>query len=179
MIGPMQPDEALAVARLRQWCYDRLSLTSARTCDYQRQGWQQRNDRAFDARLVRVIDFGRASHRSTPKSKPPSCSLTVTKPDTGPRRKPSNAPSANSPTSCPWPAASSPTNSKGSPPLMAAGFSRHESGSACGLTLPGCRRTRLVKRNKVHGRRSGPLLTRRSGAPCAAAARINESPARP
>ena len=60
MIGPMQPDEALAVARLRQWCYDRLSLTSARTCDYQRQGWQQRNDRAFDARLVRVIDFGRA-----------------------------------------------------------------------------------------------------------------------
>ena len=60
MTGAMSPDEALAVARLRQWCFDRLSLASARTCEYQRHGWQQRNDRTFDARLVRVIDFGRA-----------------------------------------------------------------------------------------------------------------------
>jgi DNA-directed RNA polymerase specialized sigma24 family protein len=60
MIGPMSPDEALAVARLRQWCHDRLSLASAHSCDYQRQGWQNRNERTFDARLVRVIDFGRA-----------------------------------------------------------------------------------------------------------------------
>jgi DNA-directed RNA polymerase specialized sigma24 family protein len=60
MIGPMSPDEALAVARLRQWCYDRLQLSNARTCDYQRNGWQERDCRTFDARLVRVIDFGRA-----------------------------------------------------------------------------------------------------------------------
>jgi DNA-directed RNA polymerase specialized sigma24 family protein len=60
MIGPMYPDEALAVARLRQWCYDRLQLNSARTVAYVRAGWQQRNTRQFDARLVRVIDFDRA-----------------------------------------------------------------------------------------------------------------------
>ena len=60
MIGPMSPDEALAVARLRLWCHDRLALSGAKTCDYRRSGWQQRNERAFDARLVRVIDFGRA-----------------------------------------------------------------------------------------------------------------------
>ncbi len=58
--GPMQTDEALAIARLRQWSHDRLQLTHARTCDYRREGWKHRNDRTFDARLVRVIDFGRA-----------------------------------------------------------------------------------------------------------------------
>jgi DNA-directed RNA polymerase specialized sigma24 family protein len=58
--GTMHPDEALAVARLRQWCHDRLQLTSARTIDYQRTGWRQRKDTEFDSRLVRVIDFGRA-----------------------------------------------------------------------------------------------------------------------
>jgi DNA-directed RNA polymerase specialized sigma24 family protein len=55
----MTTAEALAVARLRQWCCDRLQLASARTCDYRRVGWQQRQDRQFDSRLVRVIDFGR------------------------------------------------------------------------------------------------------------------------
>ncbi len=59
-LGTMSPDEALALARLRQWSYDRLQLAHARTCDYRRTGWKQRNDRTFDARLVRVIDFGRA-----------------------------------------------------------------------------------------------------------------------
>jgi len=63
MIGAMSPDEALAVARLRQWCFDRLALAGAKTCDYRRSGWQQRNDRTFDARLVRVVDFGRALGR--------------------------------------------------------------------------------------------------------------------
>jgi len=61
-----------------------------------------------------------------------------------PRRKPSNAPSANSPTSCPWPAASSPTNSKAHS-SDGCGFSRHESGSACG-SLTGLRPDRLEKR---------------------------------
>ena len=60
MIGPMHPDEALAVARLRQWCADRLQLASARTVEYRPRGWQQRDSRTFDARLVRVIDFSRA-----------------------------------------------------------------------------------------------------------------------
>ena len=59
-LGSMQPDEALALARLRQWAVDRMALRSARTVDYQRHGWQQRNDRRFDARLVRVLDFDRA-----------------------------------------------------------------------------------------------------------------------
>jgi len=59
-IAPMSTSEALALARLRQWCYDRLQLNGARTVDYQRHGWQQRNSATFDARLVRVIDFERA-----------------------------------------------------------------------------------------------------------------------
>jgi len=54
------PDEALAIARLRQWSYDRLALASARATSYERQGWQKRNTRQFNAQLVRVIDFGRA-----------------------------------------------------------------------------------------------------------------------
>lgn len=58
--GKMQPDEALALARLRQWSYDRIQLASARTVDHNRRGWTQRNSRTFDARLVRVIDFSRA-----------------------------------------------------------------------------------------------------------------------
>jgi DNA-directed RNA polymerase specialized sigma24 family protein len=60
MTGAMSPDEALAVSRLRQWAHDRIALRSAKTVDYQNRGWQARNDRCFDARLVRVIDFGRA-----------------------------------------------------------------------------------------------------------------------
>jgi DNA-directed RNA polymerase specialized sigma24 family protein len=55
----MTTDEALAVARLRQWCCDRLQLASARTCEYRRSGWVQRKESQFDSRLVRVIDFGR------------------------------------------------------------------------------------------------------------------------
>jgi DNA-directed RNA polymerase specialized sigma24 family protein len=59
----MTTDEALAVARLRQWCSDRIQLASARTCDYRRRGWQTRTDRQFDSRLVRVIDFGRVMEK--------------------------------------------------------------------------------------------------------------------
>jgi DNA-directed RNA polymerase specialized sigma24 family protein len=56
----MQPTEALAVARLRQWCADRIALHHGRTTDYQRAGWQARDTRQADARIVRVVDFSRA-----------------------------------------------------------------------------------------------------------------------
>jgi len=54
------PDEVLAITRLRQWSADRALLRASKTTDYQRTGWQARNHRQCDARLVRVIDFERA-----------------------------------------------------------------------------------------------------------------------
>ncbi len=60
MIAAMQPSEVLAIVRIRQWAADRAALRSARTVEYQRTGWQARNTRTFDARIVRVIDFERA-----------------------------------------------------------------------------------------------------------------------
>jgi len=59
-IVPMTTDEVLAITRLRQWSVDRLALRASRTTDYQRAGWQTRDNRTFDSRLVRVIDFERA-----------------------------------------------------------------------------------------------------------------------
>jgi DNA-directed RNA polymerase specialized sigma24 family protein len=62
-VSRMYPDEALAIARLRQWAYDRLQVASARTVEYKRSGWTQRRSRDFDARLVRVMDFSRCMAR--------------------------------------------------------------------------------------------------------------------
>ena len=56
----MTTDEALAVARLRQWASDRVTIAAGRTMDYQRQGWNKRNKNTADAKLVRMIDFGQA-----------------------------------------------------------------------------------------------------------------------
>jgi RNA polymerase sigma factor (sigma-70 family) len=56
----MTSNEVLAITRLRQWSVDRLALRASRTTEYRRTGWQARNTRSFDARLVRVIDFDRA-----------------------------------------------------------------------------------------------------------------------
>ena len=67
MTGTMTIDEAMALARLRQWCSDRQQLSAAHTVDYMRRGWQERNDRHFDARLVRVIDFSRAMQALDPR----------------------------------------------------------------------------------------------------------------
>jgi DNA-directed RNA polymerase specialized sigma24 family protein len=54
--------EHLAVARLRQWAYDRRQLRHGRASDIKpkpgRSG--QRNPSRFDARVVRCIDFERA-----------------------------------------------------------------------------------------------------------------------
>jgi DNA-directed RNA polymerase specialized sigma24 family protein len=66
-IAPMTTDEVLAVARLRQWAVDRLKLAAAKTVDYTRSGWRERSNRDADARLVRVIDFGRALARLDPE----------------------------------------------------------------------------------------------------------------
>jgi DNA-directed RNA polymerase specialized sigma24 family protein len=59
-IAAMDIEEVLAIGRLRQWAVDRLALADARTTNYRRVGWSRRNERGFDARNVRVIDFGRA-----------------------------------------------------------------------------------------------------------------------
>ena len=56
----LTPDENLAILRIRQWSTDRAALHSAKSTDYQRQGWRERRARDADARLVRVIDFERA-----------------------------------------------------------------------------------------------------------------------
>jgi DNA-directed RNA polymerase specialized sigma24 family protein len=53
-------DEALAVARLRQWARMKISNAQGRSRSWKREGWQQRNERTFDAAQVQVIDFERA-----------------------------------------------------------------------------------------------------------------------
>jgi len=63
MIARMEASETMAVVRLKQWCFDRSSLLSSRTTNYKRRGWQRRNERSFDARNVRVIDFERVLDR--------------------------------------------------------------------------------------------------------------------
>jgi DNA-directed RNA polymerase specialized sigma24 family protein len=56
-------DQVLAIVRLRQWAVDRQALKTAKTTDYRRTGWTQRNHRAADARLVRVLSFEQAFSR--------------------------------------------------------------------------------------------------------------------
>jgi DNA-directed RNA polymerase specialized sigma24 family protein len=56
----MPPDEALAVARLRQWAAAKVKLTNGKATNYKRQGWQQRRESEADAALVRTIDFEKA-----------------------------------------------------------------------------------------------------------------------
>lgn len=56
----MEPDQALAIARLRQWATLRIGVRHGKTTNYARSGWAQRNQSTFDARQVRVIDFERA-----------------------------------------------------------------------------------------------------------------------
>lgn len=60
MSNPLTPPEVLTILRLRQWAYDRQALKSGAITSYKRQGWQQRQAQAHDARIIRVIDFERA-----------------------------------------------------------------------------------------------------------------------
>lgn len=60
MIAAWTSGEVLAVARLRQWAADRLAVQHGRVTNYKRQGWQQRNSRSEDAKIVRVIAFAEA-----------------------------------------------------------------------------------------------------------------------
>ena len=53
-------DHVLTIIRIKQWQQDRAALATSRTTDYTRTGWKQRNHRAADARIVRVLDFERA-----------------------------------------------------------------------------------------------------------------------
>jgi DNA-directed RNA polymerase specialized sigma24 family protein len=63
----MTTDEVLAVARLRQWAVDRIQTANPKSRDYDRRGWRERTSRDADARLVRMIDFGRALAKLDPE----------------------------------------------------------------------------------------------------------------
>jgi DNA-directed RNA polymerase specialized sigma24 family protein len=60
VVTAWSPNEALAVARLRQWGAERISLVTGKTTNYQRHGWQKRNARSADSKIVRVIAFAEA-----------------------------------------------------------------------------------------------------------------------
>ena len=60
MKAQIPPDQALAVARLKQWAVLRTATRHGKTTNYARSGWAQRNAASFDARQVRVLDFERA-----------------------------------------------------------------------------------------------------------------------
>jgi DNA-directed RNA polymerase specialized sigma24 family protein len=51
--------EVKVIAAIRRWCYDRAKLTSGRGNQYQHRGFQRRDERTYDARQVRVLDFER------------------------------------------------------------------------------------------------------------------------
>ena len=53
-------NEALAIARLRQWIRDRTAARSGRIANYKNEGWRERRACELDARIVRMIDFSRA-----------------------------------------------------------------------------------------------------------------------
>jgi DNA-directed RNA polymerase specialized sigma24 family protein len=52
--------EALAVAHLRKWAFERLRCQNGKVRNPAAVGWTQRDNRTADAALVRVIDFERA-----------------------------------------------------------------------------------------------------------------------
>ena len=56
----LEPREAIALARLRQWRYERTAICRPAAVTFHRTGWQRRDNRHADARIVRVIDFERA-----------------------------------------------------------------------------------------------------------------------
>jgi DNA-directed RNA polymerase specialized sigma24 family protein len=56
----LPPDQALAVARLKQWAVLRMATRHGKTTNYARSAWAQRNAANFDARQVKVLDFERA-----------------------------------------------------------------------------------------------------------------------
>jgi len=60
--GVAETLEHLAIARLRQWAYDRRQLRHGRACDAKPKPGRSspRQPNRFDARLVRTIDFERA-----------------------------------------------------------------------------------------------------------------------
>lgn len=52
-------NEAVAVARLRQWARDNERLKAGRVPVYKNSGWAERRQNKFDSALVRRIDFDR------------------------------------------------------------------------------------------------------------------------
>ncbi len=52
--------EVKVIAAIRRWCYDRHKLASGKGNQYKHRGFQRRDERTFDARIVRVLDFERA-----------------------------------------------------------------------------------------------------------------------
>lgn len=56
----LKTDEALTIARLRQWAALRTGLRAGRTASYRSAGYARRSSSMNDAAQVRVIDFERA-----------------------------------------------------------------------------------------------------------------------
>ena len=56
----MSITEVRVVAAIQRWCHDRSKLTSGKGNQFQHRGFQRRDERTFDARMVRVLDFERA-----------------------------------------------------------------------------------------------------------------------
>jgi DNA-directed RNA polymerase specialized sigma24 family protein len=69
LTGCAETIEHLAIARLRQWAYDRQLLRRGRaSTKADKQGESGRNDSSrFDARLIRTIDFERAFGTLSPE----------------------------------------------------------------------------------------------------------------
>jgi len=59
----MHYNEALAVARLRQWASNRVANLQGKGRRPNAHGWQRRDERTYDAALVRVLDFEKALGR--------------------------------------------------------------------------------------------------------------------
>jgi DNA-directed RNA polymerase specialized sigma24 family protein len=53
----MATPEVLAVARLRQWAYERIAIHHGHTASIEQPRFSQRKSISFDARIVRVITF--------------------------------------------------------------------------------------------------------------------------
>jgi DNA-directed RNA polymerase specialized sigma24 family protein len=56
----MTYDEALAVARLRQWASNKQTNRNGKTRNPNSLGWKNRDNRSADAVIVRILDFERA-----------------------------------------------------------------------------------------------------------------------
>ena|ERR1022692_3383713 len=94
----MEPDEALALARLRQYFHDRTAMQVGRSIDYEGPGWRDRRSRSYDSKLVRTLDFERTLAQLSGAESVALVLRYREKLPNPPSPKPSAAPCAPSPT---------------------------------------------------------------------------------